>query len=70
MNPALQPWVQQSALPRKPERGPLGGKAGPTSRPNPEWVLWYFPLREVPPAVLLIAIPVDPAGGHCYRGPT
>lgn len=36
-----------------PKGGPLGGKAGPTSRPNPGREFWYFPLREVPPAVLL-----------------
>ena len=36
-----------------PKGGPLGGKAGPTPRPNPGRTFWYFPSREVPPAVLL-----------------
>lgn len=36
-----------------PKGGPLGGKAGPTSRPNPGREFGTSPQREVPPVVLL-----------------
>ncbi len=53
MNPALQPRAQPMHSRGKPEREPLGGKAGPTPRLNPGWDFGTPLLWGVPPAVLL-----------------
>ncbi|MDI3474686.1 MAG: hypothetical protein PWQ95_414 [Thermococcaceae archaeon] len=53
MNPALQPGSQKGALPRKRRKAdPSGVRQARHLDQTPDGY-WYFPLREVPPAVLL-----------------
>lgn len=53
MNPALQLGSQQCALPRKRRKAdPSGVRQARHLDQTPDGY-WYFPLREVPPAVLL-----------------